>query len=158
VRSGSKFSINSSESIFYEISVQGLEHMRFLPYGLSDADVQKKFYFPRDPSHVSCSVVNLQKTEDYFTAQCYKLSTLVEMQQDFRVDLLKMNIEGAEYAVIDDLLQSKLAPSTLLIVFDEGHTPMDGNAHGRIRTCISRLNLAGYRCVAIEGCNASFIL
>lgn len=158
VRSGSKFAINSSESNFYELGVHGLQLMRFLPYGLADADVQQKFYFPRDPTHVSCSVVNLQKTEDYFTGQCYKLSTLMEMQQDFRVDLLKMNIEGAEYAAIDDLLQSKLSPATLLIVFDEGHTPMDGNAQERIRDCIGRLNTAGYRCVAIEGCNASFIL
>jgi hypothetical protein len=158
VNSGSKFAINSSESQFYQLSVQALERMRFLPYGLGDADVELKFYYPRDPTHVSCSVVNLQKTEDYFTGQCYGLSTLMDMQQDMRLDLLKMNIEGAEYAAIADLLQSKIAPSTLLIVFDEGHTPMDDGAHLRIRTCIGELHAAGYRCIAIEGCNASFVL
>ena len=37
-----------------------------------------------------------------------------------RLDLLKMDIEGAEYAVLDDMLQSGILPDQLLVEFHHG--------------------------------------
>ena len=36
------------------------------------------------------------------------------------LDLLKMDIEGAEYAVLDDMLQSGILPDQLLVEFHHG--------------------------------------
>ena len=36
------------------------------------------------------------------------------------LDVLKMDIEGAEYAVLDDMLQSDILPDQLLVEFHHG--------------------------------------
>lgn len=157
VSAGRRFPVNSSTTDFYDLAPELLERLSFLPLGLADKDVELKFYMPKNPAHVSCSTVNLQKTEDFFIAQCHRLATVMEQQGDAGLDLLKMDIEGAEYSVIRDLLASGPLPRLLLIEFDEAHTPLDGNADSRIGENIRQLVGAGMRCVAVEGCNATFV-
>lgn len=157
VRGGHSFPINNSPTDFYSITPKLLERVSFLPFGLADKDVEMKFYMPKNPAHVSCSAVNLQQTDDFFTAQCHRISTIMAQQGDTQLDLLKMDIEGAEYTVISDLLASDLLPRLLLIEFDEAHTPLDANAGTRIRDNIRQLVNAGMRCVAVDGCNATFV-
>lgn len=157
IEEGRRFPINNSETEFYEVTLADFERMTFLPAGLADRDVELKFYMPKISAHVSCSTVNLQKTDDYFTAQCHRLSTVMALQGDMKVDLIKMDIEGAEYSVIRDILASNLLPRVLLIEFDEAHTPLDDEAGSRIGDHIQQLVRAGMRCIAIEGCNATFV-
>ncbi len=156
-REGRRFPVNNSETEFYDITVADFSRMSFLPVGLADRDVELKFYLPKNPAHVSCSTVNLQKTEDYFTANCYRLDTVMVQQGDKKVDLLKMDIEGAEYSVIRDLVKSSLLPRILLIEFDEAHTPLDDEAGSRIGDHIRQLVQVGMRCIAVDGCNATFV-
>jgi FkbM family methyltransferase len=157
ISEGRRFAINNSETEFYGITAADFERLRYLPFGLADQDVELKFYMPQNPAHVSCSTVNLGKTDDYFTAQCYRLGTLMAQQDDATVALLKMDIEGAEYTVIRDMLASGLLPRILLIEFDEAHTPLDSDAGLRIEDHIRQLVREGMRCIAVEGCNATFI-
>lgn len=156
IRAGEKFPINGSSSDFYSISEQLLSRISFLPCGLAGEDTLMKFYFPKDPSHVSCSVLNLQNTEEYFEADCYRLSSLMKAEGDNSIDLLKMDIEGGEYGVLDDLIESNLLPSILLVEFDEAHTPLDDDAMMRISNRISQLERLGMVCIAVDGSNATF--
>ena len=157
VRSGQRCSINNSTEEYYRVTAEDFGRLRFVPVGLADRDTEMKFYLPKNPAYVSCSTVNLQKTDAYFTAQCVRVSSLMQQLGDTSIDLLKMDIEGAEYAVIRDLVATKLLPRLLLVEFDEAHTPMDGDARTRIRHHIEILEQAGMQCVAVDGCNASFI-
>lgn len=157
VAEGRRFPINNSETEFYDISPEDFSRITFLSVGLADKDVEMKFYLPKDPAHVSCSTMNLQKTDDYFTAQCHRLRTLMSEQGDAAVDLLKMDIEGAEYLVIKDLIESGLLPRILLVEFDEVHSPQDSEAPGRIKMHVELLKEAGMRCVAIEGSNMTLV-
>jgi hypothetical protein len=157
VKEGWPFPINNSGRDFYDIDAEVLTRLDFLSVGLADQDMEMKFYLPRDPSHVSCSTVNLQGTTEFFTAQCHRLSTLLEQQGDAKVDLLKMDIEGGEYVVIQDLVAASLLPRILLIEFDEAHTPMDDGAGARIKSHIEQLQSAGMRCIAVEASNATFV-
>jgi FkbM family methyltransferase len=157
VRAGRKFAINKSATDFYDLTEAQLRQMSFLPVGLSDQDVELKFYMPKNPEHVSCSSVNLQKTEEYFIAQCHRMATIMAMQGDSRVDLLKIDIEGAEYSVINNLVETKLLPRLLLVEFDEAHSPLDADAGKRIGDSMRRVMGAGMRCVAVEGSNATFV-
>lgn len=77
--------------------------LRFLPYGLWSEDTTLEFYAPADPRHVSHSIVNLQRTRETISAQCRSISSLMEELGHERVDLLKLDVEGAEYAVFDSL-------------------------------------------------------
>jgi FkbM family methyltransferase len=151
-----KFPVNNSKIDFYDISETDIKKITFLPYGLSDQDCEIKFYFPKNPDHVSCSALNIQKTNKYFIAQCFKLSSLMGQLEDSKVDLLKMDIEGAEYSVIRDMVSSNLLPRILLIEFDELHTPLDDDAPARIKQHVDMLNQSGMKCVFIDGCNLTF--
>jgi FkbM family methyltransferase len=157
VKEGRRCPVNNSDADFYEISEPEFARFVFLPFGLADMDVEMKFYMPKNPMHVSCSTVNLQKTKEYFNAQCYRLATLMKQQGDTRIDLLKMDIEGGEHAVVRDMLASNLLPRILLIEFDEAHTPLDEYSGARIEESIKQLVGAGMRCIAVEGSNATFI-
>lgn len=157
VRSGQRYPVNNSPEDYYSVTAEDFRRLRFVPVGLADSDTELKFYLPKNPAYVSCSTVNLQKTEEYFTAQCFRLSSLMQQLGDTSIDLLKMDIEGAEYAVIKDMVATKLLPRLLLLEFDEAHTPIDGEAGGRIKHHIEVLEQAGMRCIAVDGCNASFI-
>lgn len=157
VKSGVRFPVNNSAVDFYSIAESHLARLQFLPVGLSDTDAELKFYLPQNPAHVSCSVVNLQKTDQYFTAPCLRLSSIMNQQSDDSIDLLKIDIEGAEYGVVRDITSSGPLPRFLLIEFDEAHTPLDRKAPERIREHIALLVRAGMRCVAIEGSNATFL-
>lgn len=157
VCNGQRFPVNNSATDFYDLNPDQLARLTFLPVGLADRDIELKFYLPKNPSHVSCSTVNLQRTENFFNAQCHRLSTLMAQQRDSHIDLLKMDIEGGEYVVINDLVESGLLPKFLLIEFDENHTPLDENASGRIAHSIKLLTDSGMVCVAVEGSNATFV-
>jgi FkbM family methyltransferase len=157
VRSGQRFPVNNSHEDFYSITAKDFERLRFVPVGLADKDTELKFYLPKNPAHVSCSTMNLQKTEEYFTAQCFRVSSLMQQLGDTSIDLLKMDIEGGEYAVIRDIVATKFLPRLLCIEFDEAHTPMDSEANIRIKRHIEILEQAGMRCIAVEGSDASFI-
>jgi FkbM family methyltransferase len=157
VRSGVRFPVNNSGVDYYSITDRHLDRLQFLPVGLADKDTEMKFFLPQNPAHVSCSVVNLQKTDQYFTAPCFRLSSIMHQQGDAYIDMLKIDIEGAEYGVIEDMVASGLLPRLLLIEFDEAHTPLDGEAPGRIRGHIALLVSSGMRCVAVEGSNATFV-
>lgn len=157
VKSGQRFPVNNSNENYYTITAEEFGRLRFLPVGLADKDTELKFYLPKNATHVSCSAVNLQKTEEYFTAPCFRLSTIMQQLGDTSIDMLKMDIEGEEYAVIKDIVAMKLLPRLLLVEFDEAHTPLDNDASKRIKRHIELLAQAGMKCIAIEGCNATFI-
>lgn len=157
VRSGTRFPVNNSTVEFYSITPPHVDRLQFLPIGLAGKDGDMKFFLPQDPTHVSCSVVNLQKTDQYFTASCLRLSSIMSREGDSSIDLLKMDIEGAEYGVIEDMVAMGLRPRLLLIEFDEAHTPLDDKASERIRKYIALLVQSGMRCIAVEGSNATFV-
>jgi FkbM family methyltransferase len=157
VKAGHPFPINNSTEDHYAITAEDFQKLTLLKCGLSDRDQELKFYLPKNPAHVSCSIVNLQKTEEYFVAQCLRLESIMQRAGDSSIDLLKMDIEGAEYAVIRDLATTRRLPGILLVEFDEIHMPLDCHAGDRIREHIDILANIGMRCAAVEGSTAAFI-
>lgn len=157
VKSGDRFPVSNGKEDYYSITVEDFQRIQFLPVGLADKDTELKFYLPANPAHVSCSTVNLQKTREYFTATCFRLSTLMQRQGDRSIDMLKMDIEGAEHSVIMDMIASGILPPLLLIEFDEVHTPLDNDAGTRIQQQIEALVRVGMKCIAVEGSNATFV-
>jgi len=154
---GTKYPINNNTSNYYSISSEAFKRLQFIPVGLAGQDTDLKFFYPRNPAHVSCSTANLQKTDNYFIAKCLRLSSIMEQQGDVSLDLLKMDIEGAEYAVIEDIIAARLLPRLLLIEFDEVHSPQDAAASDRIKVQFTKLAQAGMRCISVEGSNATFV-
>jgi FkbM family methyltransferase len=80
----------------------GDERFHFLPVGLWSSDGTRRFYGPRDPEAVSYSTVSAGSSET-FDAPCTSLQTLMADLGHDRIDLLKLDIEGAEYEVLASL-------------------------------------------------------
>lgn len=127
-----------------------LPDFHFQPYGLWNEDADLTFHAPADPTHVSHSLTGLQGHRPSFVAPCRRLTTLMRDLGHDHVDLLKIDIEGAEYAVLRDLLRSAVPVGTLCVEFDETHSPQDAGWRDRITAMVAELASGGYRLVAVR--------
>jgi hypothetical protein len=73
-----------------------------------------------------------------------------------RLDVLKMDIEGAEYGVLDDVVNSKIVVPQLLVEF---HHHFPGVGMERTVHAVQKLAAAGYRIFHISdrGLEISFV-
>lgn len=94
-------------------------------YGIADYDGTAKFYAPENVNYVSHTLVsNMKQGENYQEVSVWRLKTIMEMLGHSEIDILKMDIEGAEYNVIDDMLTSNIRPKQLLVEFHHRLLPM----------------------------------
>jgi len=111
--------INHSSVDVYNLSKNSFKRLYFLPIGLWKTDTVQKFYYPKNLEHVSCSLTNIQETKSFFLAECKKLSSLMKDLNHTKLDLLKLDIEGAEYGVLDVIIEENIDIKCLCIEFDE---------------------------------------
>lgn len=123
----------------------------FSPIGLWDKAERLKFYVPSNPKDVSHSLLNLQKTNEYIEVPVERLSTLMGTHQHARLDLLKLDIEGAEYKVLDSLTEDQIDIGILCVEFDEFWNPLDGDYLQRIRAYVKKIIAGGYLMVDAPG-------
>jgi FkbM family methyltransferase len=136
---------------FVRSSLAGEPRFRLHEVGLWSEDTKLRFWAPRDPSHVSHSVVNLQGTDEYFEAACRSVPSLLRELDQERVDLLKLDIEGAEHRVIASTLAAGVRPLVLCTEIDRPVGPL------RFWRTIRGIVSAGYRLVAVDGWNFTFV-
>lgn len=127
------------------------------PMGLFSRPAVLHFHAPRNPEHVSHSIFNLQKTDTIFEAPCLGVTDLPWLLGSRRIDLLKIDIEGAEYPVLDALLEADLDIGQLLVEFDEGYNPLDRYFAGRMADCVTALKHAGFTPVCLDDWNVTFV-
>lgn len=134
-----------------EREAAGVPRYRFKPVGLWSDDQTLRFYEPKNPNHVSHSVVNLQQTGTYFEAPCRSIASLMAELGHDRIDLLKIDIEGAEHTVIAAMLDTGIRPKVLCTEIDQ---PVSFTRYWRT---INRILASGYRLIAADGWNYSFL-
>lgn len=115
--------------------------MEFHPWGLHHKGGQKRFYYPKDPNHVSCSIGNLQKTDKWFQARTITLD--VAQQKFGEYNILKMDIEGAEYMVIDKI---QFFPEILMVEF---HGPREDKYAELLKTVYQHVHKDGHDYLAL---------
>lgn len=118
--------------------------LAFFPFGLWTHDGDVRFFVPRDPSHVSLSIDNLQGTTEHLSLPVKTLRSAMRHAGDARVDLLKLDVEGAEYALLADLLTCDVRPRVICV---ELHHPWPL----RNLLLLARLAAAGYQLVGLDG-------
>jgi FkbM family methyltransferase len=125
-------------------------NFHFHDLGVWEKDAELKFFAPRNAAHVSHSVVNLQHTTDFFTARCKRLSTIMRELGHAKIDLLKLDIEGAEYEVVQSLIDDRIFPAIVCVEFDQ---PMP---YRRTLRAVGALRDVGYELSSVEGWNFTF--
>lgn len=127
------------------------DRFSFHPVGLWSEATQLRFFAPRDPTHVSHSIVNLQETDEYFTAEVTTIRLAMDRLGYQTLDLLKLDIEGAQFAVLAAMRRDGVRPGVLCVEFDQPAALWE--MVGEIRA----LRRYGYDLVARDDWNFTFI-
>ncbi len=129
----------------------GNSKYHFFDIGLWDKEDTLKFFVPKNPGHVSHSLLNLQKTEDHISVNVKRLSSFMKELGHQNIDLLKIDIEGAEYKVIDSILEDDIDVRVLCVEYDECFNPLDAEYRNRIKNSVNSLIKNGYLLVCCQG-------
>jgi FkbM family methyltransferase len=115
--------------------------LRIHPYGVSDFDGIATFAPPVREDHVSYRMA-AETGPDCVEAPVFRLTTLMRMLGHESIDLLKLDIEGGEYAVLDDVLKCGIAVRQICVEF---HHRWPGVGVAKTRDAVAKLSAAGYR-------------
>jgi len=118
------------------------DHFVFHAWGIADFDGTAKFYPPTNPTHTSHTIVpSGSRAGAGIDVRVLRLQTTMQRLGHERVDVLKMDVEGAEYSVLKDVLASGVPVGQILIEFHH-HRP--GIAIATTQEAIDGLERAGY--------------
>jgi len=114
-----------------------------LEYGLANFDGKAKFHPPENPDYVSATILERETTEnEAYKVDVKKLKTIMTELGHKELDLLKMDIEGAEYDVIDDIIAGGVKPEQILIEF---HHRFKNVGVDKTIKAVNKLREYGYR-------------
>jgi len=119
--------------------------------GLWDKKDILAFYTPKDENHVSHSLVNLQKTDHFIEVPVNRLQDILRQNGHSRLDLLKLDIEGAEYVVLQTILEDGIDIKVICVEYDEAFNPIDDSYKSRIKSSIDGLLANNYSLVCVQG-------
>lgn len=114
----------------------------FHSYGIAAQDGLRRFTPPENGADVSHTLLERESPAPAIEVPVHRLPTIMKNLGHTRIDLLKMDVEGAEYEVIDDLLQAGITVKQLLVEF---HHRWPQVGIDKTKIAIQRLNDAGYR-------------
>lgn len=113
------------KSIEYIQSLPKDRLFSFYDYGISTKTGIEKFFLPKNERAVSASIsLNQFVNEEKYIK--VKMKSFADITKDLGhkiIDVVKMDIEGAEYEVLETLLDTKVAINQLLIEFHDRFYP-----------------------------------
>lgn len=127
-----------------------LSNIEFFPVGLTAKDGVIEFSVPQDAEEGSFSVP--REGLDRVTFECWTLRTIMNKRCDAAIDLLKMDIEGFEYDIVDQILAEKIPVRQLCVEFHAWLRP------GQTWKTIWRLHKAGYRLIFKHRGDHTFVM
>ena len=119
-----------------------------------------RLYDPAEPHHVSYSALNLHRKSTYIEAQVKTLRTLSEELGHDRIDLIKMDVEGAEQVVIPNMIAENILPTVFCVEYDQ---PLQNFSLMTWRCFWMSLRLnadllnSGYKLVSKNGWTATYL-
>ena len=117
----------------------------FQPFGVANQKGKKRFYLPKNRNHVSGSLhpIHSVETTKSIVLNFDTLSSLMKKNNHKKIDVLKMDIEGAEYDVIEDIVKNKIDVGQILVEF---HPHFEKGGRKKTKKAIKSLHENGYKC------------
>lgn len=140
----------------YDLRQLDSAHFKLIPKALWNTASVLKFFSPDNPRHVSHSVVNFHHDYAQDTRHIEVDSiTLDELLSQLPIDadelqLIKLDIEGAEIEVISDFLQKGIRPRQILVEFDELNAKSPIGLE-RVDFIHEMLTSCAYKCIWTDG-------
>lgn len=128
----------------YHISFNELEEICFIEEGVWSEKTVLKFFDPELDNYVSHSVYLFKNSKKVIELPVNSIKNFMAQFGHQSIDLVKLEIEGAEYTVIDSILKDKADVKMILVEFDEIFHARGFKHLLRIRQCCNQLKKAGY--------------
>jgi FkbM family methyltransferase len=113
---------------------------KYYELALADKNGLVDFFLPENPDYISHSIIKTNKNSIKVPAK--KLSSIMSDLRNDKIDVLKIDIEGAEYAVLHNVLKEKLNITQILVEF---HHFFEGISVKDTENIIKQMNEAGYK-------------
>jgi FkbM family methyltransferase len=125
------------------------ENFHFFEYGISDKNGFVDFYLPKNLDHVSgCSIIqNNIEIKNKVSVEMKSLGNVMNELGRRHIVVLKMDIEGSEYDVIADILNSKISITQIVVEF---HDRFFENGYPLSKQAVEMLKINGYEIFAIS--------
>jgi FkbM family methyltransferase len=130
-----------------------LPQFHYFQLGLAGRRGKLKLSPPDDPQGDSWFASTGSSAQ--LEVECTDLSSLMKQGGHEHIDLLKLDIEGCEYEVIDQILESRLPVKQICVEYHHGILP--GIRRSQTIKSMLRLITGGYRLIDQTGANHTFI-
>ena len=133
------------------------KNFQFREIGIANFDGTVKFYPPKNPEHVSHTIFSsCSNTDQYIEVPVESIGTISQKLNVHTIDIMKMDIEGAEYDVISNLKITNIRPKQILVEF---HHRFLSDGVNKTKLAVYQLRSLGYRLfyVSSNGEEYSFI-
>jgi FkbM family methyltransferase len=125
----------------------------FHPYGLGPIDGDADFFRPAQGAMYSLKAAAEQNDASRVSLPVKRLATILDALDIGFIDVLKMDIEGAEYVQIDSIVENAENIGQLLIEFHHriGVAPLRETVNS-----VNRLRAAGFQLFHVSGTSSEF--
>lgn len=118
------------------------EKFKFFEFGIADFDGEARFHPHENGKDVSYSLIEKKKTgQNPINIKVHRLKSIMEILGHKRIDLLKMDIEGTEYEVINEVLSSDIDVGQIILEF---HHRFSNIGPVKTRNTVIALRRKGY--------------
>lgn len=121
---------------------------------LWNEETELKFYKQENANYVSQTFIQNMYGNEFDIVPTTTISNLLKEHNISDIDVLKLDIEGSELAVIDDMLDHNIYPKYLLVEFDMKLKNKDVN--NNTERIIQRLLTHNYKIIANNNYNMTF--
>lgn len=151
-----KFKGNIQPDYYYTIKDEkhNISKIKYLDIGIWNKKDTLKFYRQDNNKYVSQSLIDGMFGEHYDIIQVDSIKNIMKQNNHTNIDLLKLDIEGAENVVLENMLDDKIHPKYLCIEFDLLIKNKDPN--NTTRNIINRLLNSGYKILYNDNFNITF--
>jgi FkbM family methyltransferase len=123
-------------------------------YGIAAFDGDVSFNPPENPDHVSHTILDRPSTNTKaISVPVKKISTITQELRHDHIHIIKMDIEGAEYDVIEDIYKFDVRPEQILIEF---HHRFPGVGIKKTREAIKKIRSMGYQLFSVSDTNEEY--
>lgn len=109
------------KSIAYIKDLSPGPEFHFFEFGISDVSGTEKFYLPKNKKGVSGSMLfsGVMDQDDFLEVDMRSIADITRDLGHDHIDVLKMDIEGSEYQVLESILRSGIPVVQLLVEFHD---------------------------------------
>jgi len=130
------------------------DKITYIKKGLWKEKSKMKFFQQTNPKYVSQSLKKEMFGTNFYEVEVNSIKNLMIDNNHNKIDLLKVDIEGAEIEVINQMMDDKIYPKYLCIEFDLFLKRKD--PQNKTVKLIHRLQLEGYKILFNDNFNITF--